>query len=116
MNKTISQIEAEQAIAADNMIKRLLGAMSIGVRIEQGAEFMYTTFDLDADDMPMALHDQLFSSLGNDPNFDKFVIKDYGSVYTALNEVDSMLESLGLDNMVKVYDSKFNTDTVWKPI
>ena len=112
---------------SDFMVRRLLGAMAIGIRIEQYDGFRHIVFDLGADEMPDILYRKYSKAMGvsdealevSELEYDKYVIKESASVRGALDNLDEMLKSEGLPTLIGVYEAHYGQDshaTVWDPI
>ena len=109
---------------SDFMVKRLLGAMALGIRIEQYDGFRHIVFDLGADEMPNVLYRRFSKSMGvsdaaievSELEYDKYVIKESMSVRGCLDNLDEMLKADNLPTLLEVYVSHYGPDsesTVW---
>ena len=97
----------------ETLAKRLMVAGQYGFRIEQESGHRWIYFEIGADNFPKSLmqHPDVIKEVGHDPDpittYD-CILKEYGSVTSALNRIDAMLESVGEEKLLDRFEQTFN--------
>lgn len=100
----------------ETLARRLLGAMYYGFRIEPDSGHRYIVIDADADNLPQLIKNRI--SIRGELDRPCEYLKEYGSVVSALDKIDTMLVEANAKPTLEAYDNFIlyeidNYDTVF---